>query len=107
MTSAKSTQTNGREWVPPLRSKVERIQLGAGDSIRLASPGGGGFGDPLARDTAAVEHDLNAGLIGRDVAETVYGAVVAEAHRTGDRLRYTLDHDATATRRAALQGERT
>ena len=100
-------QTNGREWVPPLRSKVERVALCAGDGIRLASPGGGGFGDPLERDPAAVAQDLNAGLIGRDVAETVYGVVIAEAHCTGDRLRYTLDHGATEARRAGLQGGRT
>ena len=94
--------TAGREWAPPLRSKVERVQLAAGDGIRLASPGGGGFGDPLQRDLAAVEEDLNAGLIGRDAAEGAYGTVVASAHPSGGRVRYTLDHPASAARRAGL-----
>ena len=94
--------TGGQDWVPPLRSKVERVALAAGDSIRLASPGGGGFGDPLERDLAAVEEDLNAGLIGREVAEGTYGTVIASARPAGDRVRYALDHAASAARRAGL-----
>ncbi len=94
--------TGGRDWAPPLRSKVERVSLAAGDSIRLASPGGGGFGNPLERDLAAVEEDLNAGLIGREVAELTYGAVIASVRPAGERVRYTLDHAASAARRAGL-----
>ncbi len=94
--------TGGRDWAPPLRSKVERVAFAAGDSIRLASPGGGGFGNPLERDLAAVEEDLNAGLIGREVAERAYGAVIASVRPTGERVRYTLDHAASAARRAGL-----
>ena len=94
--------TARRDWAPPLRSKVERVALAAGDSIRLASPGGGGFGNPLQRELAAVEEDLNAGLIGREVAEGTYGAVIASARPAGDRMRYALDHAASAARRAGL-----
>ncbi len=82
--------TDGKPWVPPLRSKIERHKLAAGDSVRLASPGGGGFGNPRLRDIAAVEQDLNAGLIGRAVAETVYGAVVTSVHESAGRPRYSL-----------------
>ena len=86
--------TDGAEWRPVFRSKIERQPLGAGDSVRLASPGGGGFGDPLGRDLEAVEDDLNAGLITRDVAERVYGATVAAARLVGERICYTLDREA-------------
>ncbi|MFH6787268.1 MULTISPECIES: hydantoinase B/oxoprolinase family protein [Methylobacterium] len=90
---------DGREWVPPLRSKAERVPLKAGDSVRLASPGGGGYGDPFARDLALVEQDLNAGLIDRATAETAYGAVVAEARAVGDRQIYRLDAAASEAQR--------
>ncbi len=83
--------TGGQEWTPAFRSKIERHPLAAGDSVRLASPGGGGFRDPRQRDVDAVESDLNAGLISRDVAEGVYGVTVATTRQTGDRLHYTLD----------------
>lgn len=95
-------RTEGREWTPPFRSKANSVALRPGDGLRLSSPGGGGFGNPLARDVAAVEADLNLGLIDRARAEAVYGAVVAEARPLGDRTLYRLDADATRARRAAL-----
>jgi N-methylhydantoinase B len=97
--------TGGKEWVPSFRSKIERRPLVAGDSVRLGSPGGGGFGNPLQRDLAAVEADLNAGLIGRQVAEAVYGVVIAEAHPIGDRQRIRLDPGASEARRLSLREE--
>ena len=54
-------RTDGESRVPPMRSKAEKVPLGPGDGIVLASPGGGGFGDPLERDPREVEADLNAG----------------------------------------------
>ncbi|MCV5900749.1 hypothetical protein OFN63_32155, partial [Escherichia coli] len=87
-------------------SKAERVPLRAGDGVRLSSPGGGGFGDPLDRDEAAVEDDLNAGLVDRATAERVYGAAVAEARPLGDRIVYRLDRDRTRERRAALRSAR-
>ena len=95
--------SGGQEWVPPFRSKVERLTLKAGDSIRLSSPGGGGFGDPLARDPAAVEDDLNAGLIDRATAETVYGTVIADTVMLGDRARVRVDPAATQARRDTMR----
>ena len=80
----------GQDWTPPMRSKAERIALAPGDSVALASPGGGGFGDPRTRDRKAVEADLNAGLISRATAETLYGATIASARAVGDRMRYTV-----------------
>jgi len=38
-------------------------------------PGGGGLGDPLDRDPAMVERDVNLNLVSRRAAERVYGAV--------------------------------
>jgi N-methylhydantoinase B len=91
--------TGGQSWTPPFRSKIERHPLAAGDSVQLASPGGGGFGPPTARDLAAIAADLDAGLITAAVAEQVYGAVITSTEPVGDRARYTLDR--SAARRAA------
>jgi len=70
--------THGKTWKPELRSKQEKEPFKAGDSIRAASPGGGGFGNALERDLVAVERDLNRGYISRETAETLYGVVIAE-----------------------------
>jgi N-methylhydantoinase B len=49
--------------VPPLGSKVVGVQLRRGQRIRLESPGGGGWGDPAARDPAATERDRRLGYL--------------------------------------------
>ena len=90
---------DGAEWIPPMRSKAERIALRAGDGVTLSSPGGGGYGDPRARELDAVARDLDAGLISRATAEAAYGVVVAETLPLGDRCRYVLDEAASLARR--------
>ncbi|MBB4264520.1 hydantoinase B/oxoprolinase family protein [Roseospira visakhapatnamensis] len=64
--------------------------------------GGPGFGDPLDRDPAAVEADLNDRLVLPRFAETVYGAVFARDAEG----RYAVDGEATARRRADIRRER-
>lgn len=98
--------TGGQEWTPPFRSKIEKWPLQPGDCVRLASPGGGGWGDPLDRDPDAVQADLNAGLIDRPTALDTYGAVIAHETAEGERTRYLLDLEATRARRAAKRSER-
>jgi N-methylhydantoinase B len=62
------------DWAPPLRSKLQAQPMQSGDAIRAASPGGGGFGDPLTRDLADLERDLSLGYVSRETAERNYGA---------------------------------
>jgi N-methylhydantoinase B len=100
-------RTGGQEWKPEMGSKLERESLAAGDGLRAASPGGGGFGDPLTRDLAEIERDLNLGYVSRHTAETAYGAVIAEATSVLDRKRYRLDIAASAARRKAIKTEGT
>ncbi len=83
--------TDGKDWTPPMRSKIEKARLKAGDSIHLASPGGGGFGDPKHRDLDALERDLNRGLISRETAEKVYGATIANERVVGDKHLFELE----------------
>ena len=92
--------SGGKTWAPELRSKIEKEPLGAGDAIRAASPGGGGYGRAFDRELADVERDLNRGYISREVAESVYGVVIAEAHTAkAGYARYTLDTQASEARR--------
>ena len=92
--------TDGKAWEPPFRSKHEKAPLEPGDGLEAHSPGGGGFGDPLDRDPAEVERDLNLGYVSRATAEGDYGAVIAEARPLGERFVYRLDPPATAAERA-------
>ena len=96
--------TNRKSWIPELRSKQEKEPLHAGDSLRAASPGGGGFGLALERDLAMVESDLNRGYVSRSTAEDVYGVVIADAIQgVAGNLRYRLDEMKSAKRRELLK----
>ncbi len=96
--------TGGKTWIPELRSKQEKEPFHAGDAIRAASPGGGGFGNALERDLSAVERDLNRGYISRQTAEQRYGVVIAseQAFAAGP-THYQLDAAASAARREQMQ----
>jgi N-methylhydantoinase B len=95
--------TDGKSWTPTFRSKIEKAPLKPGDSLRAASPGGGGFGDPLTRDLAAVERDLNTGIIDQAAAESLYGVVVAPSASGRGRKVFSIDQAATAQRRTQLR----
>ncbi|AYD64248.1 hydantoinase B/oxoprolinase family protein [Achromobacter sp. B7] len=60
-------QQDGQWASPPMSSKMLGIQLQRGDRVRLETPGGGGYGDPAGRTTAAREHDRKMGYVG-DIA---------------------------------------
>ena len=55
------------------------INLEPGQIVEIATPGGGGFGDPALRDDASVLADLVEGRIGERYARDVYGFVIADA----------------------------
>ena len=48
------------------------------DVYRTLSMGGGGYGDPIERDPAAVERDVADGAVSAGRAERVYGVVVGD-----------------------------
>ena len=64
-----------------LFSKVARVEMKVGDSMRIETPGAGGFGPPAERSAAALAADLRGGQVSRARAEQDYGA---------DRVRIAL-----------------
>jgi N-methylhydantoinase B len=78
-----------RVEVPP----VAALELQPGERIVSVSAGGGGYGDPLTRDPAAVLHDVLEGWVSRERAREVYGVVLSESGEA-------VDVAATEARRA-------
>ncbi len=72
---------------------TDALRLQSGDTLRIVSPAGGGRGDPMTRDPAAVLHDVRAGLVTRAAARRDYGVAIA-----GDGADATASTDAAATR---------
>ena len=64
----------------------------ARDRLIVEMPGGGGFGDPHARDAGTVAEDVRNGLVTPEVARSDYGVAVGDDG--------TLDETATRTLRA-------
>jgi len=71
-------QSAGGERTPPLVSKVTDIRIDAGQKVRLETPGGGGFGNPLTRDPARVVRDVQLGYVTLAAARQDYGVVIGE-----------------------------
>ena len=65
-------QTDG--WhSPPLASKMLGIKLRRGQSVRLDTPGGGGYGAAASRPAASVARDVALGFISAEAATEAYG----------------------------------
>ncbi len=85
-------ETDQGDRTPPLVSKVTDIRIGCGQKVRLETPGGGGFGDPMTRKPERVVRDVQLGYISRDAALRDYKVVLRESG--------SLDANATAKARA-------
>jgi len=57
-------------------TKFSNVRLGHGDRVRLVSPSGGGYGDPLERDPALVVIDVCEGFVSKQSAERLYGVLL-------------------------------
>jgi N-methylhydantoinase B len=86
-----------RAGVEELGPKPGRMALGAGDVLGYAFQGGGGYGDPLKRDPAAVRLDVVNGHVSVPTAASQYGVVLEGGE---------VDRAATAARRDAIRAER-
>jgi N-methylhydantoinase B len=88
------------EGASPVRlpTRYADYPLKDGDIVRLDTPGGGGFGDPLTREPERVLADRREGYISVAATERDYGVVLVESENG-----LTIDQDATAQRRANLK----
>ncbi|HYM68117.1 MAG TPA: hydantoinase B/oxoprolinase family protein, partial [bacterium] len=77
--------------------KIDELLLQPGEVITFLSQGGGGYGDPHARDPEAVAADVRRGLVSREAAERDYGVVLDGR---------AVDVEATAVLRAGARGRR-
>jgi N-methylhydantoinase B len=89
----------GEEPIQPssLPGKVGGFPLRPDDLLLMESSGGGGFGDPLDRDPAAVAADIAEGYVTPAAAERDYGVIWRPRG---------VDIDATRSRRETLRGSR-
>jgi N-methylhydantoinase B/oxoprolinase/acetone carboxylase alpha subunit len=78
-------------------SKFANVRLHPGDRVRLVSPSGGGYGDPLERDPNLVAEDVLEGFVSHATAKDVYGVVIAEDG--------TVDEAGTLAARASLRAD--
>jgi N-methylhydantoinase B/oxoprolinase/acetone carboxylase alpha subunit len=80
-------------------TKFTNVRLTQGDRVRLVSPSGGGYGDPLERETEAVAGDVEEGFVSRESAASQYGVVVSadgsvDDGETADLRARMRQHDA-------------
>ncbi|MEO5326210.1 hydantoinase B/oxoprolinase family protein [Mesorhizobium sp. CC13] len=68
----------GEPHVPPHLSKEQDIPLKAGDRVLVGTPGGGGYGDPLARDPEFVLRDVALGYYTREQAAELFGVAIGD-----------------------------
>jgi N-methylhydantoinase B len=83
----------GETLIPEHLSKDQDIPLKAGDRVEVMTPGGGGYGDPFARDAALVGRDVGRGYYTIDQARELFGVTLAADG--------AVDAAATATLRGA------
>jgi len=74
--TARLIRNFGTDQEEELSSKTASIVLGAGETTRLETPGGGGLGEPSERDPAALAADLRGGKVTLAAAKRDYGRVV-------------------------------
>lgn len=56
-------QQGDGDFEPEMASKIMGVRLRKGQRVRLETPGGGGYGDPAARDPALTARDLRCGYV--------------------------------------------
>jgi N-methylhydantoinase B len=83
------------EWLP---AKCDEVDVKEGDVLYFNTWGGGGWGDPTARDPAAVKVDVDRGLVSVEGAKC-YGVVLGDDGN--------VDTDATDALRSELRLQRT
>ncbi|MEL6480297.1 MAG: hydantoinase B/oxoprolinase family protein [Pseudomonadota bacterium] len=87
---------NGQTFTPEHLSKAQDIPLAPGDSVRVGTPGGGGWGDPLSRPPEEVAEDVRLARLAPEAARRDYGVVLTPEG--------AADHTATESLRQSRRG---
>ncbi len=85
----------GRTYRPEHVTKDENVVMKPGDTARVATPGGGGWGDPRKREASRVLRDVQMGFVTIEQARNDYAVEIAGS---GDVL--TLDQAGTERQRS-------
>lgn len=87
------TRNQGTDREEPLYSKVTQEKCASGDTLEIKLPSGGGYGDPVRRQAAAVLEDVLDDFLSVAEARQHYGVVI-------DEVSMSVDEEATARLRA-------
>lgn len=90
-----------KEW---LGSVFSDVQIRPGDVFSRPTAGGGGYGDPLERDPAAVREDVADDYVSLERARKDYGVVLRTVD--ADLAEYEVDEAATEQERARIRAAR-
>jgi N-methylhydantoinase B len=93
-----SLERNGRTFEFDTPGKVTGYSIIRNDVVVMRSSGGGGYGDPLTRDSQRVAEDVAREIVSIEAARDWYGVVIAPDGQA--------DHGATAALRAKLAAAR-
>ncbi|MDC0431365.1 hydantoinase B/oxoprolinase family protein [Paracoccaceae bacterium] len=94
-------ETGEEKW---LGSVFSNYKIKSGDKFTRPTAGGGGFGDPLERETERVKQDVIDDYVSVERAKKDYGVVIRVVD--ADMLHYEIDHDATEKTRADIRANR-
>jgi N-methylhydantoinase B len=82
---------------------VDGEPVKAGQLVRVVTTGGGGWGDPLERETDWVLRDVIEGKVSPQAARDDYGVVLATG---GEVIEYNVNEPATAELRRKMRAAR-
>lgn len=80
---------------------ADNIEVKAGSIVRIVTTGGGGWGDPLERESERVRYDVLCGLVSEQAAHDDYGVVLLR-----DGKDWKVDEGATLGLRIEMRGKR-
>ncbi|PPR56723.1 MAG: Acetophenone carboxylase delta subunit [Alphaproteobacteria bacterium MarineAlpha4_Bin2] len=69
---------NGKAYTPVHLSKDQDIPIAPGDVVSVGTPGGGGYGDPLERDTSLVLRDVKRGYYTPAEARELFSVILTK-----------------------------
>ena len=74
------------------------MRVRAGERFICVGPAGGGYGDPLLRDSARVREDVADGFVSAETARSDYGVVLTSPGAVDDGATASLRRDMAAMR---------